>query len=148
MPGTHSYTFIMSAKDFIHDAVKNALIKDGWIITADPFTLRYEDATVFADLAAEHPIGAEKSGKKIVVEVKSFTGPSPMQDLKLALGQYQMYFPLIATLAPEYKLYLAISDTAYNDIFQRKSVQLIISWNNPPLLVVNILTEEITQWIN
>ncbi len=26
------------AKDIIHDMVKNALIKDGWMITADPFT--------------------------------------------------------------------------------------------------------------
>lgn len=138
----------MSAKDFIHDAVKNALIKDGWTITSDPFTMRYEDATVFADLAAEHPIGAEKSGTKIVVEVKSFTGPSPMQDLKLALGQYQMYYPLLAKVAPDHKLYLAVSDTAYSQVFRRKSVQVIIEWNHPPLLVVDVLTEEIVQWIN
>ncbi|MDM8529436.1 element excision factor XisH family protein [Anaerolineales bacterium HSG24] len=27
------------AKDIIHEPVKNALIKDGWTITADPFTI-------------------------------------------------------------------------------------------------------------
>ncbi|MFN7462557.1 MAG: element excision factor XisH family protein, partial [Pseudanabaena sp.] len=27
----------MPAKDVYHDAVKNALIKDGWVITADPY---------------------------------------------------------------------------------------------------------------
>ncbi len=29
----------MSAKDFYHDTVKNALIKDGWNITDDPLIL-------------------------------------------------------------------------------------------------------------
>ncbi len=28
------------AKDIIHEQVKNALIKDGWTITHDPFPLR------------------------------------------------------------------------------------------------------------
>ena len=29
----------MSAKDAIHDAVMNALVKDGWTITDDPYTI-------------------------------------------------------------------------------------------------------------
>ncbi|MCL4867605.1 MAG: hypothetical protein KJ063_01440 [Anaerolineae bacterium] len=29
----------MSAKDLIHEAVHNALLKDGWSITDDPLTL-------------------------------------------------------------------------------------------------------------
>ncbi len=29
----------MPAKDIYHDAVKNALIKDGWTITADPYPI-------------------------------------------------------------------------------------------------------------
>jgi hypothetical protein len=36
------------------------------------FTIRYKDVDLFADLAAEKPIAAERQGKKIVVEVKSF----------------------------------------------------------------------------
>ncbi|NES81813.1 MAG: hypothetical protein F6K10_10645 [Moorea sp. SIO2B7] len=28
----------MAAHDIYHQSVKNALIKDGWIITHDPFT--------------------------------------------------------------------------------------------------------------
>ena len=27
------------AKDLLHDAVKNSLLKDGWIITADPYII-------------------------------------------------------------------------------------------------------------
>ncbi len=48
----------MPAKDIYHDAVKNALIKDGWLIIADPYIIKYEDAELYADLAAEkreHP---------------------------------------------------------------------------------------------
>ena len=75
----------MPAKDIYHDAVKAALIKDGWIITADPYTIRFEDAELFADLAAEKPIAAERNQQKIIVEVKSFLSPSPMRDFQTAL---------------------------------------------------------------
>ena len=57
----------MSAKDKIHDAVKNALIKAGWTITDDPLSLTFaEDATVFVDLGAERLIAAEQGSTKIV----------------------------------------------------------------------------------
>ena len=55
----------MPAKDFIHNTVKNALIKDGWTITNDPYTIRYEDDSVYADLGAERPFAAERAGQKI-----------------------------------------------------------------------------------
>jgi hypothetical protein len=105
------------AKDLIHDAVKASLQNDGWTITADPFTIRYEDATVFADLAAERAIAAEKAGNQIIVEIKSFIGPSVMQDFKEALGQYQTYLPFLKTLGVEHKLYLAVSDVVYTQFF-------------------------------
>lgn len=41
------------AKDIIHDAVKQALIKDGWTITDDPFRVQYEEFELFADLGAK-----------------------------------------------------------------------------------------------
>ena len=76
----------MPARDKYHDAVKNALIKDSWTITADPYIIRYEDAELYADLAAERPIAAERQGQKIVVEIKSFIGKSLMSDFHNALG--------------------------------------------------------------
>ncbi|MHC5718253.1 MAG: element excision factor XisH family protein, partial [Nostoc sp.] len=48
----------MPAKDIYHNEVKNALIKDGWTITDDPYFIKYEDAELYADLAAEKPIAA------------------------------------------------------------------------------------------
>ena len=69
------------AKDMIHDQVKNALVKDGWTITHDPYSIEYQQVTVWADLGAERPIAAERGGQKIVVEIKSFRGPSPIREL-------------------------------------------------------------------
>ena len=48
----------MPAKDTYHNAVKNALLKDGWTITADPYFIKYEDAELYADIATEKPIAA------------------------------------------------------------------------------------------
>lgn len=62
----------MPAKDIYHDAVKNALIKDGWMITADPYLIRYKDVDLFADLAAEKPIAAERQGQKLWLRLKVF----------------------------------------------------------------------------
>jgi XisH protein len=46
--------------------VKNALIKDGWTITADSYVIAYEDVTLLADLGAERPLAAERAGRKVV----------------------------------------------------------------------------------
>ncbi|MDF5729133.1 MAG: XisH family protein [Rhizonema sp. PD38] len=138
----------MPAKDIYHDAVKNALIKDGWVITADPYFIKYEDAELYADLAAEKPIAAERQGQRIVVEIKSFVGRSLMYDFHNAIGQYIVYRNLIQLTEPEYTLYLAINDIIYEDFFQRKSVQAVITQNNFLLMVVDTEKEEIRQWIN
>jgi hypothetical protein len=50
----------MPAKDLYHDAVKNALMKDGCSITDDPYIIKYEDAELYADLVAERPLAAER----------------------------------------------------------------------------------------
>ena len=78
----------MPAKDVYHDTVKNALIKDGWNILADPYKIKYKDAELFADLAVEKSIVSEQNIWRIVVEIKSFLTASPMRDFEMALGQY------------------------------------------------------------
>ncbi len=54
----------MPARDVDHNAVKNALIKDSWRILAAPDQIRYKDAELFADIAIEKPIAAEKKIKE------------------------------------------------------------------------------------
>lgn len=138
----------MSAKDLIHQIVKTALQKDGWTITHDPFRIVYEGESVYADLAAERPIAAERAGQKIVVEVKSFVGYSVIQDFKEALGQYILYHTILVETEPEYRLYLAVSDVAYTYDLQRKMIQLALEQVHVPLIVVDIEAQEIVQWVH
>lgn len=138
----------MPKLDIIHNAVKNALIKDGWLITDDPYVIQYRRTVLYADLGAERPIAVERNGQKLVVEVKSFIGASKIQDLKEALGQYDIYRYLLEEIAPDRKLYVAISKVAYNTFFTQDVTQLILNKHQLPIIVVDIETEEISQWIN
>jgi hypothetical protein len=138
----------MPAKDVYHQAVKNALITAGWSILADPYKIKYKDAQLFADLAAEKPIAAEQNGRKIVVEIKSFLSPSPMRDFEMALGQYILYRSSIALTEPEYQVYLAIKESTYENFFKRDSIQDISKINQLFLIVVDMEKEEILKWID
>ena len=80
----------MPKLDKYHDAVKNALVKDGWTITNDPFTIDFEDATLFADLAAERTLAAQKDNEKITDlfdELKNLIGEAKEE----ILGQSKKY---------------------------------------------------------
>jgi hypothetical protein len=81
----------MPAKDIYHNNVKNALIKDGWIITHDPLTIKWGKKDIYIDLGAEQIIAAQKIDAKIAVEIKSFIGESEVEDLKNAIGQFGSY---------------------------------------------------------
>lgn len=138
----------MPRLDMIHDAVKNALLKDGWAITDDPYVIQYQKTILYADLGAERSIAAERNGQRLVIEVKSFVGTSKIQDLKEALGQYDIYRYLLEETAPDRKLYIAVSHLAYKSFFSQAVIQLILTKHQLPLIVVDIETEEIRQWIN
>ncbi|MGV0024533.1 XisH family protein [Phormidesmis priestleyi] len=133
----------MPKLDIIHNSVKNALIKDGWSITDDPYVIQYRRTTLYADLGAERPIAAERDGQKLVVEVKSFIGASKIQDLKEALGQYDIYRYLLEETAPDRKLYIAISKVVHNTFFIQDVAQLILNKHQLPIIVVDIETEEL-----
>jgi hypothetical protein len=138
----------LPAKDLYHDAVKSALLKDGWQITADPYRITYKDIDLYADLAAERPIAATRKGEKIVVEIKSFVGRSPMNDLHGAVGQYVIYRDLLRETEPEYRLYLAIDDITYENFFRREGIDFLRRASQIPLIIVDIEKEEIVQWIS
>jgi hypothetical protein len=131
-----------------HDAVKTALIKDGWNILADPYRIQYKDVDLYADLAAERPIAVEREGQKIVVEIKSFVGRSLMTDFHLALGQYKVYQMLLNETAPEFDLYLAIDDITYNNFFKRAGIEFLVRSSQIKFFVVNIDEQEIVQWLS
>ena len=136
----------MPRKDKIHDAVRNALIKGGWTVTDDPYFLKYGDEDLFIDLAAERLLAAERAGQKIAVEIKSFIGRSPINDLENALGQYALYLSVLEVVEPERKLYLAVGKAAYDELNHVKAFGLIVKRFQIALIVVEAITEEIVEW--
>ena len=136
----------MAARDKIHEAVKNALIKDGWKITADPLTLKSGRENIHIDLAAEKLLKAERDGEKIAVEIKSFIRRSPMNDLEGALGQYNLYASILRRLEPTRRLFLAVSDTVYAALLRMESFTLVVEDYHISILVVKLETEEIIKW--
>ncbi|MEG4275149.1 MULTISPECIES: element excision factor XisH family protein [unclassified Microcoleus] len=80
----------MPAKDIFHDTVKAALQKDGSIVIREKFRVQVDEEglAMFIDMTAEELSGAEKEGRKIAVEVKSFQDRSDFYQFHGALGQF------------------------------------------------------------
>ena len=138
----------MPRRDNIHAAIKNALVKDGWTITNDPYRIEYEDADVYADLRVEKSLPGEIARHALVIEIKEFSGPLPINRLEGALGQYQVYRSYLRQIAPDEQLYLAVDKASYDPLFARQSFQRIIADYQLALLIVDVPNEEIAQWID
>ena len=137
----------MSAKDIVHNIVRDALEKDGWIITHDPFFLRVSETIgMFVDLAADKLILAEKQTLKIAIEVKSFIGLSTLTDFYLAVGQFLNYRLALEELEPNRILYLAIPSDVYHNFFQDRFIQKVIESYCIKLIIFNSPKGEIILW--
>ncbi|MCG5058954.1 MAG: XisH family protein [Limnoraphis sp. WC205] len=137
----------MPAKDFYHDTVKNALIKDGWRITNDPLRLKWGIRELFVYLGLTKLVAAEKAEQKIAVEIKGFTNPSSIADLEQALGQYLIYRAILEEVQPNVVLYLAIRKTTYRTIFSEPIGELVVNKYRVSLLVFESQKQEVVQWI-
>ncbi|AFZ08230.1 XisH protein [Oscillatoria nigro-viridis PCC 7112] len=138
----------MPAKDIYHNTVRTALEKDGWTITNDPLTLEIGDRSLFVDLGAEKILAAEKQGRKIAVEVKSFLSISPVHDLEEAVGQYIVYEDILELSEPERNIYLAVREEVYLDIFSEPLGQLLLRKKRLKLIVFDSSREIIIRWID
>ena len=137
----------MPADDAIKPAVVAALTKDGWTITDDPLTLKYEDIAVGIDLGAERLLAAERGAERIAVEVKGFASNSAVRDYRDALGQYDLYRMVLEDIQPDRKLYLAVSETGYRRLFGKRAIQRLSEKRPLPLVVIRVRSEEVLQWI-
>jgi len=146
-PGNWSKGESMPAKDFYHDTVKHALIKDGWTITHDPYVVEVQKKDVYVDLGAEGPLGAEKAGELIAVEIKSFRGVSDLRDFEFAVGQFVFYRSLIARYDPMRKMCLAVPAIAFANTFQEPIVRPALDELHVPLTVFRPQDERIIRWI-
>ena len=137
----------MSAKDIFHDKVKNALIKDGWTITDDPYSLKWDNGeNLLIDLAAERVIAAEKGNEKIAVEIKTFIGKSTMYDLHLAVGQFMVYQIALEEKEPERILFLAVPMEVLQEIFLKPKASKLTARVDLKIIGFDVEREEIVQW--
>jgi hypothetical protein len=135
------------ARDLYHPHVVDALLRDGWVITHDPLVLRFGAKDLFIDLGAERVLAAEKAGRKIAIEVKSFVGPSEVRELELALGQFVLYGEALALEQPERTLYIAVRSKVYRDLFEEPPGSVLLSHGRLRLLVFDPDRREIVRWI-
>ncbi|NEP09176.1 MAG: fatty-acid synthase [Symploca sp. SIO2C1] len=136
------------AKDIYHNRVRTALEKDGWTITDELFRLTIGSRSVYIDLGAEKLIAAEKAGRKIAIEIKSFLSPSPVNDLESALGQYILYRDALKRSQSERILYLAISNEVYLDFFQEEIAQMVVESQQLKLIIFDSNKAEVVKWID
>lgn len=136
----------MPAKDIFHQAVRHALEKDGWNITHDPLHLRTGGVEFHIDLGAERLIAAEKQGRKIAVEIKSFVGISAITEFHAALGQYLDYLLALEDQEPERMLYLAIPVTQYSTFFSLQFIRKAVHRYQMNLLTYDEEREVIVLW--
>ena len=136
----------MARKDKFHEIVKKALIKEGWVITDDPYLVVTEEHSLEVDLGAEKLLGAQKGSKKIAVEIKSFLGLSKLHDYYKALGQFNYYSVAIDIQEPERTLFLAVPLKIYKTFFQESITLKSVERFGIKILVYNIDKIEIELW--
>ncbi|BAY41414.1 fdxN element excision controlling factor protein (plasmid) [Nostoc sp. NIES-2111] len=136
------------ARDLFHDIVRSALEKDGWLVTDDPLNIRCGGVDVQIDLGAERLLAAQKAGEKIAVEIKSFVSASKISEFHTALGQFINYRTALRVEEPSRNLYLAVPLVTYNDFFNLPFIQTVVDENKLKIIIYNVETEEIAQWIN
>jgi hypothetical protein len=137
----------MPRRDIYHEIVKQALIADGWVITHDPYALQFGEESLYVDLGAEMPLAAEKAGRKIAVETKSFLGPSPMTEQERAVGQFTVYRFLLEREEADRTLYLAVSEVIYDAVFDVADVRDLVAAVRIRLLLFDAVTGRIVRWI-
>ncbi|MBM4430806.1 MAG: fatty-acid oxidation protein subunit alpha [Chloroflexi bacterium] len=136
----------MPARDRFHEAVKKGLQRDGWTITADPLYIEFGGVDLYVDLAADKVIAAEKEGRKIAVEIKSFIAPSLIFEFHTALGQFINYRTALQAVEPDRQLYLAVPEDTYRMFFTLPFTQEVIAQQGVNVLVYDAEQEVIVAW--
>jgi hypothetical protein len=135
------------ARDVFHTLVKEALQKDGWVVTNDPFVLHSrKDGGLQTDLGAEKIIAAEKANQLIAVEVKSFVHISILHDFLLAVGQYFVYGKILQKTEPERKLFVALPDFVYHRIIKFEWAQEVVRDLKMKFILYDTVQKTIVAW--
>jgi hypothetical protein len=135
------------ARDKFHQEVRLAVEKEGWNITDDPLYIKLGKIPVQIDLGAEKIIGAEKEGKKIAIEIKTFGILSFISAFHEAVGQYIVYREALELINQERELYLAIPSNVFEAFGNEVLVKSVFEKNKFNILVYKPINQEILSWI-
>ncbi len=78
----------MAAKDKFHDAVREALEKDGWKITHDPLQVKFGRVERQIELGTEQLLAATKGIKKSLSRSKAFLVSRSLQIFTMRWGGF------------------------------------------------------------
>lgn len=134
------------ARDIVHEAIREVLINEGWLITQDPYILKDYDPDWEIDFGAEKVIAAERGTEKIAVEAKSYLGLSFAYEFHQILGQHLNYRAGLKRLEPDRMLYLAVPTEVFEIEFHRTGIANSIEDYHLRYFVFNHTTKTITQW--
>lgn len=135
------------ARDVYHNNVRQALEKDGWRITHDPYPVSVEEVDYEIDFAAEPLIAAEKEEQLIAIEVKSFLGPSTINEFHRAVGQFNDYSVALEIQDPERILFLAVPEKIWLRFFQKQIIQKSLQRISAKVLVYDPNLNVVVKWI-
>ena len=135
------------ARDKFHKEVCEAIEKEGWKITDDPLYIKLGKIPIQIDLGAEKIIGAEKEGKKIAIEIKTFGILSFISAFHEAVGQYIVYREALALIKADRELYLAIPYDVFATFGEEILVKTVFENNKFNIVVYKPVNQEIMSWI-
>ena len=137
----------MPKKDTFHETVKIALQKEGWHITNDPLFVPTEGGVnFFIDLGLEWIIGAEKEGRKIAVEIKSFDGTSPVYSFYEILGQFLIYEMALEEQIKPWELFIAISYLGFKKLDEAPIFNRAIEKFHLKFVIFDPVYQSVIEW--
>jgi XisH protein len=135
------------ALDACEPEVTRALQKDGWIVVEKPYTIRFEDRHLYADMRLQK-LHADFNEEIIILEVKCFTDEqADLAEFYTAIGQYQVYRNGVLLEGKSYPIFLAIPYLAYERLINQALFANTLHDAGVKLVIVDIETEEVVQWL-
>jgi len=132
-------------KDRIHYRVRSILEKNGYTVFKDPLYLDFANTRIEADLGVEIFLESERKIKRAVIEIKSYTSHSLIQDVRNAVGQVLMYEHALEELNKDLPVYLTMPITIYRLMSQLGSYLPFIE-KHCNTMIYNTKTGEILEW--
>lgn len=136
----------MPAFDRCHPQVVRALERAGWHILAENEQYRFSKRSIFVDMRVVRQANGT-SQEMLIVEVKCFSDESRYtRELYEATGQYLFYQEMLEAVGLSLPIYLSIPSHIFDTLFKGMVMQIFKKYGFR-LLVVNLDTETIEQWV-